>query len=405
MSVTPAASAARKVTTSEGRHLDVLSRQWMSRPADEKFLSLDALYASTKARADQTNETRLDNRKLEVFSPEILESDSRDVAMLKNQQLRLGLPSGQEVAPTNWAFSQIAGLAKAPSGYLRQLPSPIVADALRYGLRYNRDAEDVKLFSDDLTAMAVTGPDYGRIFDNEIVEAVRASTSEASGDHRWKVPGLLDWRTMLYNPNHPVTKDTATLFANDRGIFIFLCQDLAPIEIGKLLSGEPDLVFRGFYVTNSEVGAGSFKIGAMYLRAVCCNRILWGVEAFEEITMRHSKYAPMRFIQEAQPALTSFANGSTTKLLEGVAKAKAAMLADKKDDALNWMVARGTARKRALAVYDAIVKEEWGGDETDRAVSAWDLAQGLTAVAREELNFDTRFEIEKAAGQLLDRVA
>jgi hypothetical protein len=40
-----------------------------------------------------------------------------------------------------------------------------------------------------------------------------------------------------------------------------------------------------------------------YLRAICCNRIVWGVEGFEEITIRHSKYTPERWLDEAYPAL------------------------------------------------------------------------------------------------------
>jgi hypothetical protein len=221
---------------------------------------------------------------------------------------------------------------------------------------------------------------------------------------------MLDWSTMHYDPLHPVTKDTTTLFANDRGVFIFLCQDLAPIEIGKLPDGSPDLVFRGFYVTNSEVGAGSLKLGAMYLRGICCNRILWGVEAFEELTMRHTKYAPMRFIEEARPALESFANGSTEKLIQGVHKAKDAVVAEDKAKAVEFVISRGVAAKRAHAIYEKIVREEWrvpAGEEEpeDRPVSVWELAQGMTAAAREEPNFDTRIELERAAGVLLDRVA
>jgi len=393
-----------KVSTA-GRSLDILSRQWISRPADERYLCLEDLRASLQARAERTQEIVLKNNKLEVLSPDVLDTDSREVALQKTQQLRLGLPSGNEIAPTNWAFGQIAGLAKAPPSYLRTLPSPIVADALRYGLRYNRDAEDVKVFSDDLTAFATTGPDYGRIFDWEVAEAINAATCGATGDNRWKVPGTLNWSTNIYDPNAPVTKDTTTLFANDRGVFIFLCQDLAPIEIGKLHEGSPDLVFRGFYAKNSEVGAGSLVLGAMYLRAICCNRILWGVEAFEEMTMRHTRYAPMRFVEEARPALESFANGSSQKLVEGVNKAKAVVIAEKKDEALNWLVARGTARKRAMAVYDAIIREERQGDETEQPITAWDLAQGITAVARNEANFDTRFEMERYAGAILDKVA
>ena len=33
--------------------------------------------------------------------------------------------------------------------------------------------------------------------------------------------------------------------------------------------------------------------------------------------MRHTKYAPNRFIEEARPALESFANGSEMKLIAG----------------------------------------------------------------------------------------
>jgi len=83
-----------------------------------------------------------------------------------------------------------------------------------------------------------------------------------------------------------------------------------PIEAGRLPDGSPDLYFRGFYCWNSEVGSKTLGIASFYLRAVCMNRNLWGVENFEEITIRHSKFAAQRFAHEAAPALTSFANSS-----------------------------------------------------------------------------------------------
>lgn len=406
-----------KVST-EGRSLDVLSKQWMSRPADEKFLSLEDLADAMKARAERMVEKTLKISDLEVVSPEILESDSKQVALSKFNQIQIAtIPvdkrsSADEglVAPTHWAFGQLATLAKAPAGWLRTMPGINVANDLTYVLRYNRGVDEIKLYADDLEACAVTGPDYGRIFNWEVAEAVNGATCGVTGDHRWKVPGMLDWSTMVYDPLHPVTKDTTTLFGNDRGVFIFLCQDLAPIEIGKLPDGSPDLVFRGFYITNSEVGAGKLKIGAMYLRAICCNRIMWGVEAFEELEMRHTKYAPGRFIEEAMPALRSFAEGSTTKLIDGVNKARDAIVAETKEKAINFVVARGLGAKKAAVIYDRIARDEWhvGADEDipeGHAVSVWDLSQGITSIARDEPNFDTRMELEKFAGSLLDRVA
>lgn len=400
-----AAPKGWKVSTA-GRSMDILSRQWISRKADERFLSLEDLANKARARAENAKEIVLKNNGFEVLSPEILDTDDRNTMLAKAQQITIGLPSGDEVAPTNWAFGQIAGLAKAPASYLRQLPAAIVSDALQYGLRYNRGAEDVKLYADDLEAMAITGPDYGRIFNHDVAEAVSMVAATGQGDHQWKVPGMLDWSTGIYDPRHPVTADTTTLFMNDRSIFIFLCQDLAPIEIGKLPNGEPDLVFRGFYVTNSEVGAGSLKLGAMYLRAICQNRILWGVEGFEELTMRHTKYAPARFVEEARPALESFANGSEGKLIEGITKAREAKIADTKEEALQWLGARNISRKRSLAIMERITVEMREGDEEDnRPVSAWEMAQGITAQAREEQNHDTRMDLELDAKRLLDKVA
>jgi hypothetical protein len=43
------------------------------------------------------------------------------------------------------------------------------------------------------------------------------------------------------------------------------------------------------------VGAKTLGMASFYLRAVCQNRNLWGVEDFQEITIRHSKYAASRF--------------------------------------------------------------------------------------------------------------
>ena len=50
-------------------------------------------------------------------------------------------------------------------------------------------------------------------------------------------------------------------------------------------------------------------MASFYLRAVCQNRNPWGVEVFEEITIRHSKYAASRFAHEAAPA--PWSNGQT----------------------------------------------------------------------------------------------
>lgn len=187
----------------------------------------------------------------------------------------------------------------------------------------------------------MTGPDYGRIFDHELVSAVQRIAGNGTGDTRWKVPGVLDWSTGIYNPNVDVTQDTTTLYASDRDVFLFLVDDLNPIEAGRLPDGSPDLFFRGFYCWNSEVGAKTLGIASFYLRAVCQNRNLWGVEDFEEITIRHSKYAAARFAHEAAPALTRFVNSSPMPFINGVTAARERIVARNDDERAEFLRKRG----------------------------------------------------------------
>ncbi|WP_036565793.1 hypothetical protein [Brucella intermedia] len=91
--------------------------------------------------------------------------------------------------------------------------------------------------------------------------------------------------------------------------------------------------------------------------------------------MRHSKYAPSRFIEEARPALQSFADGSTQRLLEGVEKARAAKVASSNDEVIEFLRNRKFSASRANEVVEYVEKEEGRPART-----IWDLAQGISAV-------------------------
>ncbi len=264
---TPAASGAYRVDISRGHNNSRVSSEWYFRPDDERFLSLDALYAAVRRRADLA-ETRI------VESSQVRVEASMDNA----ERLTLIIPDENEpLAPTNWSFGQLSSLVGAPASYLRTLPAPLAAINLQHGLVHHR-AEQVKLLrtGDGRAELrAVTGPEYGRIWDYELVSAVMKIAGNGVSDTRWKVPGVLDWSTMHYNPYVDVTRDTTTLYASDRDVFLFLVDDTHPIEVGKLPNGDPDLYFRGFYCWNSEVGSRTLGIATFYLRAVCMNRNLW----------------------------------------------------------------------------------------------------------------------------------
>ncbi|MBB3957885.1 hypothetical protein GGR38_004860, partial [Novosphingobium sediminicola] len=84
------------------------------------------------------------------------------------------------------------------------------------------------------------------------VAAVMNFAGDGTGDTRWKVPGTIDWSNMRYNPNVDITRETTTLYASDRDVFLFLVDDRNPIVAGHLPNGEPDIYFRGFYCVRRE---------------------------------------------------------------------------------------------------------------------------------------------------------
>ena len=159
-----------------------MSSEWFNRPDDERYLSLDDLWASVKGRSERS-------RSRVVQTADIRVEAARD----NPERLHLMLPKAHEpVAPTHWAFGQLASIVGAPASYLRQLPAPLAGINLQYGLTNHR-AEQVKTFEteDGRTELrAVTGPDYGRIHDHELVEAVQRIAGNGTGDTRWKVPGV-----------------------------------------------------------------------------------------------------------------------------------------------------------------------------------------------------------------------
>lgn len=385
-------SSGFRVDISRGERIGRVSSEWFSRPDDERFLSLSDLLCAVSARTDRA-------RVRTVESAEIRVEATRDNA----ERLAMIVPGGRApIAPTHWSYGQLCSLAGAPASYMRQLPAPLAAINLQHGL-LNHKAELVKTLEMDdgrVELRAVTGPEYGRIWDKDLVAAVMSIAGTGTGDTIWKVPGVLDWSTMTHNPFVDITKDTTTLYASDRDVFLFLVDDTHPIEAGRLPNGEPDLYFRGFYAWNSEVGSKTLGIASFYLRAVCANRNLWGTENFEEITIRHSKFAAQRFAHEAAPALTNFANSSPGPFIAGIRAARERVVARNDEDRSEFLRKRGFSKAETGKIIETVLSVEGRPPE-----SIFDFVQGITALARGKAHQDTRLELEGKARKLLESAA
>jgi hypothetical protein len=124
------------------------------------------------------------------------------------------------------------------------------------------------------------------------------------------------------------------------------------------------------------------------------------VEDFEEITIRHSKYAASRFAHEAAPALLNFANSSPMPFVNGIKAARERIVACSDEDRTEFLRRRGFSKTATGKVIDAVLAEEGRPPE-----SIFDFVQGITAVARGKPHQDARLDMEAKAKKLLDHVA
>lgn len=365
---------------------DLDSTRWVSRAADVGMSNILALAAKTKHDFTRSKDVTLECRNVEFSTPDIRTRDDLNKLTL--------VAGGSEMTPTHHSFTQLCGLAGAPGSYLRTLASPIVADALNYGLRANRKSDTVKLYSQDGTLKAATSESYGRIPNFEVAEALLHVVGDGvSRDSKWRVPGH---NTQGGFDPFAATDGKKTLLVSDQNMHVQLIDPHRPIVVGKNRDGSDDVVYRGLQVGNSELGAGTLYVRTFLFRGRCENTLYFGSSSFETETIRHTRGAPERWLRLLQPALTAYMEGDGRGIVEAVTNAKAREIAREDEEMVSWLRNRNLSRKQALSVIEAVNREEERPCRT-----AWDVVQGITAVAREMPFIDDRFEFGRKAEALL----
>jgi len=355
------------------------SRQWSTRPLEERFTSLPAMQQALETLRESSSAAVISSRQLSAAPT----GDNRGLVVIG--------PDGSPMVPTNWAFGQLATLSGAPAAYLRTIPAPLAADCLNYGLKVERDAQDTGVLltrSSGVTTMrAATGPRYGRIWNVDVVRALSDRFGDGvTGDFR--VPGIFGQAL------DTVTTDNTTLFAGDRDMFVFLADEKNRLEIPNRRGGSTGQLARGFFVTNSETGAGALRIKTFLFDYVCANRIVWGAHELDEIAIRHTASAPDRFIEKAAPALLAYARASADEVETVLRTAQVS-----KVDKVDAFLASRFGPRVAERISQVHQSEEGRPIET-----VFDAVTGATAYARSIPFQAERVAFEETAGALLDMV-
>lgn len=385
------------------------SYEFMNRPQDERFTSLLDLHAFTSSQHDRSKQAVMSSRKLQ-FAPT---DDNKGIVAVGNHS---------QANPTHWSFSQLSQLAGVPADLLRtqceKSLAPLAADNLNAGMAVIRDVKEVGVLLRDETSVpvttdanginkarfdllpspklgnqplgvtlaAATGPNYGRIWNSEVTKELVKRFGNGVNDTSWTVPGMFG--KALEN----VTKENTTLFASDRDMFVFLADEANRITIPNRRGGEQGSLARGFFIYNSEVGSKTLGLAFFLFDYVCCNRIVWGVQEFEKIAIRHTSGAPDRWLEEIVPTLKAYHNSSASPVEAKLIGAQNAKL----DAAEEFLMKRFT-KKQVELISIAHIREEERPIET-----LWDCTVAVTAYAKTIANNDTRVELEREAGRILE---
>lgn len=365
--------------------------EWATRPADQRFKTLDELEAAVLNRRTIAKQCNL--KLADMTIKEVMGRDDKPTLAFNGMLM--------PAEPTHWAFGQVCRAVKAPAEYIRRRPLELAVRCINSSIAENGD-ENVKLMTlSDATGklntlQAMTSPKYGRVWDADVVGAVKRIVQKTGG--------------RFYNPKayaagkFGAAPEPSGLYASDHDVFAFLIDGGSDFDAGPRAQ-----LNRGFIVWNSEVGSRSLGIMTFLFNRCCGNHIIWDASDVNKMLIRHTSGAPSRFDNEAAPHLLTYINASAKPVEEMLAAAQrikvvdllpaAALVAKATDEAFPKVFAtRFDAFNRgevAEAVATAIREE--GKCET-----LWDMVQGFTASARSYEWIDARMNLETRAGKLLE---
>lgn len=366
------------------------NREWANRPADERFISLnqmlDTVYAEKQISAQDIRVAK------EIVEQLFTEDNEAMYYQGKNRPMNI----------TNWFFGQLCSRLGAPAAYLRDLPASLAIECLKA----SDDADDnVLVYGTSQKLKALTSPSYGRIYNANVVAKLINLVGDGTGrDSNWKVPGE-------FGEAVEINKQNTMLYASDRDMFVFLADEYNRIEIPNLRqtndANDTRSLARGFFISNSEVGAGTLRISTFLFDYVYCNRIVWGAEQVKHFKIKHTSRAPLRMISEAMPYLEAISKQSATIEQDRIRDAMNDYVIDKayasahilppismqRDTAFEWLAKKmptQIAAKKAIACHEA--------EEGFVPRTRYDMINAATAYAKTIPYQNERVLVETLAG-------
>jgi hypothetical protein len=380
------------------RLLRQAGRELFRRPEDEIFPDLPSLRAFLAARDRRATEWNCSSRQVEVVA--------------SGGGLRIAYAE-RDRAMNRWSFEQICRLSGAEVAFMNRLAKlapHLAADALnltRCGDGMGRQhLRMVGLDRDGPEALlrGITSQSWADVRDSQVAAIVADLAREfvPAGFVAGVDPSHYASQEFAKVPAHSL-RGSSGLYAGERDMFLFMADPKRPVEVKRddRRGGGTEVLHRGFFVWNSEVGGRGLGWSTFLFRAVCANHIVWDAE---QVASRHLRHLgiPELLLDQLRWALTHFCALDPTRDVRMVQAAMKAIFAPDLEKARARLRESYDFTKK---VAEEAVQRAYIDPGPELALSVWGVVQGLTSLAREIPYALERTQMERRVGRLLREAA
>lgn len=359
------------------------SREYASRPPDERFASIADLVSDARKDKELSAERAYNLKDLAVVT-------SDHVAGVPEGSLRLQSPRGLAKF-SHWSFGQACRMIGAPAAYLRDLPPAIAAECLNFGLHDQPAGTTanllVKANGGEPLIRACTSDSYGRCWDADLYAAVAHQLTDR--DPAWQLPPV--WGG-----------GTSGAYRGDRDSFLIVTNGGSIVTDPSLMNGDGNgAMYRGIMIRNSEVGASSVVIETVLYRYICGNLMIWGAVYDSRFKRRHiGSHVTRDVIREIGRIAFNWAAASPERDRAIIRSLIDHEIAHTKEAVIDELMKMKATKEQATLAYERC-------EQTERVSprSFWGVAQGLTRISQDETHQDERYELDKLAALVMARGA
>jgi len=370
--------------SNDGTILLQAMNQWSSRPADQRFNSLEEL----QAKVDRSQQLAIQIPKIQLGSLRV-EAQATTPGAAPNSLVLVG-KKNVPAAMTHWAFGQLCSDLGIPAHYLRRLPPTMAAQNVNHWLaKPEFQTVEAKMLLESNghhLVRSLTSNDYGRIWNAQLVRALR----------------LLVQRNPKWQPAPAACDGSRGLYASEEDMFTFLVDNTR-----KIFEKQEGGLGRFFMMSNSEVGKSSLWLMMGYYEWICGNHRIIGAQDIVEIRLRHTKNTQAAITDKMGEMMQRCIDGDARKDEELIERAHLIELGRNKTELVEavWSMAKRPPVLTRNLISDSFDLAEREETRYGAPTTLWGFTGGMTQLARDLPNASKRFEIDRAAGKLLQLVA